>query len=189
MTELPAPFVPADLDLRSCRWMKFDILALTSSEFNQTHNDSAWRAGVTLWCRAWHQVPCGSLPDNDNALCGLAGLGRDIKAWMRMRGDALHGFVRCSDGRLYNRTLCGFASEVFKGRVGARDRMRDVRSRNKAATSDEREEPLPERLYSPSPSNSLSMSKNSRLSNKGRERSIGLAAVGGVAFDADGEDF
>jgi len=106
MTDLPEPPVPADLDLRDFRWMKLDLTALFNSDFNATADDTAWRAGVTLWGKAWHQVPAGSLPDDDATLCNLAGLGRDMKTWKRIRAAAMHGFVRCSDGRLYHTFLC-----------------------------------------------------------------------------------
>ena len=99
-TALPAPLTPPDADLRGFRWMKLDVLALLNSDFNATHDDAAWRAGVTLWCRAWHQVPAGSLPNDDATLCHLVGLGRDLSTWSRIRAGALHGFVECADGRL-----------------------------------------------------------------------------------------
>jgi hypothetical protein len=105
----PAPFVSIDLDLRDYRWMRLDIIALGNSDFNSTADDTAWRAGVTLWCKAWHQVPAGSLPNDDKLLCNMAGFGRDLKQWMRVRATALHGFVTCSDDRLYHRFLCGMA--------------------------------------------------------------------------------
>nr|WP_246248551.1 DUF1376 domain-containing protein [Sphingomonas hominis] len=68
-------------------------------------SDSEWRAGLTLWWAAWTQCPAASLPDDDAALCRLADLGRDVKAWKKMRERALHGFVKCSDGRLYHPVL------------------------------------------------------------------------------------
>jgi hypothetical protein len=112
VTELSEPFVPADLDLRDFRWMKLDLVALFNSDFNAIVNDTAWRAAVTLWGKAWHQVPAGSLPDDDARLCGLAGLGRDLRTWRKIKADALHGFVKCSDDRLYHRFLCGMAVEA-----------------------------------------------------------------------------
>ena len=114
--DLPEPLVPLDLDLRDFRWMKLDLIALFNSDFNSTADDTAWRAGVTLWGKAWHQVPAGSLPDDDARLCNLAGLGRDTKTWKRVREEAMHGFVRCADGRLYHRFLCAMAVEAAEER-------------------------------------------------------------------------
>jgi hypothetical protein len=48
-------------------------------------NGEAFRAGVLLWCAAWHQVPAASLPDNDTELANLAGYGRVVKEWRKVR--------------------------------------------------------------------------------------------------------
>ena len=137
-TTLPPPPVPSDLDIRRLWWMKLDIGALLNSEFNTTTgDDTAWRAGVTLWMRAWHQVPAGSLPDDDAALCHLAGLGRDLKTWKRIRPIALHGFTKCSDGRLYHGFLCKMAVEAHEEATrfeAKRQRERDRKAKFSAET-------------------------------------------------------
>lgn len=119
---LPAPLLPADVDLNGYQFMPLYGHRLFGSEFNARCSDAAWRAGVTLWWAAWNQVPAASLPDDDAALCRLADLGRDVKAWRKIRADALHGFVKCSDGRLYHRALAEYAAEAWDRRV--RDRAR-----------------------------------------------------------------
>lgn len=119
---LPAPLVAADVDLNGYQFMPLYGHRLFGSEFNARCSDAAWRAGVTLWWAAWNQVPAASLPDDDAALCRLADLGRDLKAWRKIRADALHGFVKCSDGRLYHRALAEYAAEAWDRRV--RDRAR-----------------------------------------------------------------
>jgi hypothetical protein len=128
----PEPFVPADLDLRDFRWMKLDLMALFNSDFNATVDDTAWRAGVTLWGKAWHQVPACSLPNDDATLCSLAGLGRDTKTWKRIRPIAMRGWVECSDGRLYHAYLCKMATGAHEERQRkehqkAADRARKAR--------------------------------------------------------------
>ena len=133
---MPAPPVPADLDLRNFRWMKLDVGALLNSTFNTTtSNDTAWRAAMTLWCRAWHQVPGGSLPSDDAALCHLAGLGRDVKTWKRIKAGALHGFALCNDGRLYHGFLCKMAMEAHEEMVRFETRRQRDRDRKSAGTS------------------------------------------------------
>jgi hypothetical protein len=52
-------------------------------------------AAMLLRCWAWHQVPVGSLPDNDEALAAMVGLRRDV--WQRVRAQALYGFTVCSE--------------------------------------------------------------------------------------------
>lgn len=148
MTETPDPLVPRDLDLRDFRWMKLDLIALFNSDFNATPDDTAWRAGVTLWGKAWHQVPSGSLPNDDGKLCNLAGLGRDLKTWRRVRDQALHGFIVCSDGRLYHDFLCRRAMEAAAERERYSKRRAADRERkaagNSAGIPPENPEPPPE---------------------------------------------
>lgn len=127
MNDLPSPPIAADVDLRGYGFMPLYGHHLFGSEFNARASDAAWRAGVTLWWAAWNQVPAGSLPADDAALCRLADLGRDVKAWKKLREHALHGFTLCSDGRLYHGYLCTLAAEAWDRRV--RDRERKARYR------------------------------------------------------------
>ena len=103
---------PADCDLRDSRFMPLYAQALLNSDFNAMADDTAWRAGITLWLKAWHQVPAASLPDDDEALCALAGLGRDRDSWKRVRDKALRGWTRCADGRLYHPVMAEAALEL-----------------------------------------------------------------------------
>lgn len=100
--DLPAPLVPPNVDLRDFQYMELDVQKLRDSRFAAEVDAEAFRAGILLWCAAWHQVPAGSLPDNDVELSNLAGFGRVVREWKRVREQALSLFVRCSDGRLYH---------------------------------------------------------------------------------------
>lgn len=135
MSELPEPPVPLTLDLRDFRWMKLDLVALFSSDFNSTTNDLAWRIGVTLWGKAWHQVPAGSLPDSDAMMCNLAGLGRDLKTWETVKSEALHGFYKCSDGRIYHAFLCKMALDAQQERERFERRKEADRARKSSGAS------------------------------------------------------
>lgn len=110
---LPLPPVQPTLDLRRLWWLKLDVTALLNSTFNTTADDTGWRCGVTLWLKAWHQIPAASLPDDDAMLCHMAGLGRDLATWERVKPIALHGFTKCSDGRLYHAFLAAQAIEAW----------------------------------------------------------------------------
>lgn len=122
----PEPLVPAEVDLRDFAFMPLDVTRLFNSRFHAVATDSEWRAGVTLWCKSWQQVPCGSLPDDDIELCRLAELGRDLKVWRKLRENALHGWIKCSDGRLYHPVVTEKAADAWtkkrkaseKGRLG-----------------------------------------------------------------------
>lgn len=103
MTEqLPAPPLPASTDLRDFDWMPLDVKRLRDSETASKTNAEAFRAAVLLWCASWHQVPAASLPDDEHELAKFAGFGRTIKEWRKVRDEALRGFVKCADGRLYH---------------------------------------------------------------------------------------
>lgn len=113
MTQLPAPPVSADCDLRDFQYMELDVRRLRDSEFAAATSGEAFRAGVLLWCAAWHQVPAASLPDNDTELANLAGYGRVVREWRKVREEALTGFVKCSDGRLYHSVIAEKAIAAF----------------------------------------------------------------------------
>ena len=94
---------------------------LFGSSFHARTTDSEWRAGVTLWLKAWEQVPAGSLPDDDIELCRLAELARDLKTWKKLKAGAMRGWVLCSDGRLYHPVV----AEVVRNAVDAKTVQRD----------------------------------------------------------------
>lgn len=122
MDQRPAPLVPAEVDLAGYEFMPLHGDRLFGSDFNARCTDAEWRAGVTLWWKAWKQVPAASLPDDDVALARLAELGRDVKGWRRLRANALSGFVACSDGRLYHPVLSRLAIEAWDRRIKDRER-------------------------------------------------------------------
>lgn len=122
MTRETAPLTPANCDLRGYEFMPFYGNHLFGSDFNSRASDAEWRAAVTLWWAAWNQVPAASLPDDDTALCRLADMGRELRAWRRIKEVALHGFVKCSDGRLYHKFLAPKACEAWERRLKERER-------------------------------------------------------------------
>lgn len=127
MNDLPAPLAPADCDLRDFPFMPLDIQRLFNSEFHARANDSEWRAGLTLWLKSFHQVPAGSIPDDEISLTRLAELGRDVKSWRKVRAIALHGWVKCSDGRLYHPVVAEKAAEAWAGKKNQRARTGKAR--------------------------------------------------------------
>lgn len=128
MTALPEPLTPSDLDLRDFDWMPLQVARLRDSNIVVVASGEAFRAAVLLWCAAWHQVPAASLPKDERLLASLAGFGRDQKAWKAVAEDALHGFLECSDGRLYHPVIAEKAVE-------ANEKRRVQRKRTEAATS------------------------------------------------------
>ena len=95
----PPPLIPSDVDLRDFRFMPLDVVQLQNSETWAMADGWASKALVNLWTKAWHQVPAGSLPDNDD----LHRTWANVPNWESVRDVALRGFIKCSDGQLYHR--------------------------------------------------------------------------------------
>lgn len=112
----PAPLTPPDCDLRAFRDMPLDIGRFRRSDLVTEEDPEAVLAAILLWGAAWHEVPAASVPDNDRWLAKAAGYGRAVDSWLRVREGALRGFIRCDDGRLYNRTLAEKANVAWEAR-------------------------------------------------------------------------
>lgn len=154
MTETPTPPVPADCDLRDFAFMPLDVARLRDSDFAAIASGEEFRAAVLLWCASWHQVPAASLPSDERALSLLAGYGRDLRGWAKVRAAAMHGWYLASDGRMYHPVVAEKAQEAWdrrnhererkaswrRGRNGDKDGDRDgdtsVRSRQSPALRD-----------------------------------------------------
>ncbi|WP_322076445.1 hypothetical protein [Burkholderia cepacia] len=105
MTDLPNPLTPADAELRNFREMPLDVPRLLNSDLVHDESPEACWSALLLWCVSWHEVPAGSLPDNDDWLAKRAGYwhkGKLDPTWHDVRAGALHGWIKCSDGRLYH---------------------------------------------------------------------------------------
>src|SRR5271166_5422298 len=107
--DLPDPLTSPDCDLRDFAFMPLEINRLLSSETWILSSADEKVAALTLWMRAWHEVPAGSLPDNDRMLAHLSGAGA---SWPQVQEMAMRGWRRCSDGRLYHATLAEKASDA-----------------------------------------------------------------------------
>jgi hypothetical protein len=117
---MTAPLTPADCDLRDFRFMPWHVARFRQSDLVSHEDAEAIVAAIMLWGEAWHQVPAGSLPDDDKALARLAGYGRSIDTFLKVKEGALHGFVKCSDGRLYHPTVCENAREAWDAKLRQR---------------------------------------------------------------------
>jgi hypothetical protein len=141
MAQKVAPLVPDDLDLRAFAYMPLDVVRLRDSDIATACDGEEFRAAVMLWCASWHQVPASSLPDDDKILAKLAGFGRDVKAWIKVKKGALRGFVLCTDGRLYHPVIADKANEANKKKKKQTDRTAaatEARRRAARQRNDER---------------------------------------------------
>lgn len=129
---LPEPLSPPDCDLHGLEYMPMYGVKLFGSEFYAKANDAEFRALMKLLWVSWTQVPAGSLPDDDEALCLFADLGRDLAGWGKLRGRVLKGWVTCNDGRLYHPFLCKQAVVALATRVAWRTRQQSYREKKKS---------------------------------------------------------
>lgn len=112
-----APLTPADCDLQDFQYMPLDVRRLRDSDLAAMESPEACWAAVLLWSASWHQVPAGSLPDDDRVLANLAGYGRVVKEWKRVKDGALRGWVKCEDGRLYHPVVAEKALEAWDSKL------------------------------------------------------------------------
>ena len=129
------PLTPPDTDIRAVPWFKLDMLKLGHSEFLHVASNEELGAAVKLWMFAIHQVPAGSLPNNEVVLAQAAGYDHRKKAWQRVRGMALYGWALCSDGRLYHQTVAMTVLDILQSlqsrQNGGDDAMERLREQNR----------------------------------------------------------
>lgn len=124
---MPAPLTPADCDLQDFPFMPLHVARLRDSDLAaEEHPEACWYA-VMLWAASWHQLPAGSLPDNETVLARLCGLGRDLKTFRKHRAGAMRGFVLCDDGRLYHPVVAEQALAAWESKKQQRWRSECAR--------------------------------------------------------------
>lgn len=118
MTHLSPPLIDADVDLRDYPAMLLDVMRLRDSELASHPDGELFRCNVLSWCVAWHQIPAGSLPNDDATLARLLGYGRDLRTWKKVRtAGGLRGWVECSDGRLYHPVVAEKAKDAWRTKM------------------------------------------------------------------------
>ena len=142
---LPDPLVPADCDCTDLDGFMLNTERLMGSEFIAVAQHEEIAAALMLWCRAWKQRPAASLPDDEKVLAAFARM--PIQRFRKLREAILHGFVKCSDGRIYHRVLAEEAIRAFEKKKAFRRKRetdaerlrkwRSERSRNANETTDE----------------------------------------------------
>ncbi|WP_265280655.1 YdaU family protein [Verminephrobacter aporrectodeae] len=82
-----------------------DIPAIFNNEF---------LSAAFLRIESLRQVPAASVPDDDIVLAELAGFGRAVSEWKKVREVALRGWIKCSDGRFYHPGIADKAREAWE---------------------------------------------------------------------------
>ena len=134
MDDAPAPLTPADCDLRDFQFMPLEVHRLLTSETWLLGTSDEKVAALTLWLVAWHQLPAGSLPDNERMLAHLSGAG--VSGWKKVRDHALRGWVKCSDGRLYHPVVAEKVRDSWAKKEAQRERSKKGNSARWASKKD-----------------------------------------------------
>jgi len=137
--ELPAPLVPAEVDLRDFAFMPLEVGRLLRSRtwLTAKRRPELGFYLLNLWVASWHEVPAGSLPDDDEVLADFA---RCTPArWKKLRDELMAAWVRCSDGRLYHPVVAEKALMAWAGKAKQRGRTSNAsavrwESRKKSVT-------------------------------------------------------
>lgn len=119
----PDPLTPADCDLKDFPFMPLDVSRLRDSELASNETPEACWAAVLLWSASWHQVPAGSMPNDEMWIATQARYairGKIDKAWKDVRAGALRGWVECTDGRLYHPVVAEKARDAWKAKLEQR---------------------------------------------------------------------
>ena len=117
--ERPQPPLAPNVDLRGLPFMPLDVARLLDSVFVAVSTGDEFKAGMTLCCKSWWQVPAASLPNDERVLAHLSGAG---SRWKRIRRMAMWGWVLCSDGRWYHPVVAEKAVQAWAHRTAQRDR-------------------------------------------------------------------
>ena len=143
MADTIKPPIAADLDVRKFPFMPLDCKRLLHSDFLWSVNDAEFRAAILLWTSAWHQVPAGSLPNNDRTLATMCGFSRSdagLAEFAAVKKGALYGFKLASDGRYYHPVIIERAIEAARriaqfdaDRISAKKRMAEKRAKEKSS--------------------------------------------------------
>lgn len=122
---MTAPLTPADCDLRDYPWMPLDCTRLLTSETWMLGTNDERVAALTLWIKSWHQMPAGSLPNNERMLAVLSEAG---SKWPKVREHAMRGWVLCDDGRLYHPVVAEKANHSWGLKLAQRARTEAARA-------------------------------------------------------------
>lgn len=116
-----------EVDLRDFKFMPLHIERLRRSK--------SWLACkalpelafymINLWMRAWHEVPAGSIEDDDAVLADAAMCAP--KQWQKVKERVLRGWNKGAEGRLYNSTVMELGLEAWTEKQAYRKRAAAAR--------------------------------------------------------------
>lgn len=110
---LSAPPISDDVDLRGFPFMPLEVKRLKESKQwrRARKNPAIGFYSLNLWMAAWHQVPAGSLPDDEEDLADYAWC--EMEKWPEVKDQVMRGWEKCSDGRWYHSVLSEKVNEAW----------------------------------------------------------------------------
>lgn len=123
---LPDPLVPPEVNLRDFPYMPLECGRLRRSKqwLVAKRRPEIGFYSINLWTAAWHEVPAGSIEDDDDVLADAAMCAPE--KWDAVKAEVMRGWVKCSDGRLYHPVVCEKAAEAFECKKRQRARTAAV---------------------------------------------------------------
>jgi hypothetical protein len=96
-------------------WMPLYILRLRKSYFYELATNEQLGAAFRLWTAGWIANPAASLRAEDRYIAKVAGYDLSnqncLQYWLQYRDLIKHGWILCSDGRMYHFDLAEIALE------------------------------------------------------------------------------
>lgn len=130
MTEpRPAPY-PADTRAKGWRFELDVEQATQSSTWTLAREPQMRGLLLLLWITAWQQIPCGSLPDDDELLAAMVGM--EPEQFSAKRRVLMRGWWRADDGRLYHDTIASRVRDMLGAKEKERQRKAEYRAKKDA---------------------------------------------------------
>lgn len=117
----PVPY-PADTRAKGWRFeLDYEKVEQSDTWDLATEVPMAQPALLMMWMRAWMQVPCGSMPNDEQQIrvkCRIP-----VNLWPAFKPILMRGWWLAEDGRLYHDTLVARVLEMLAQRRGDADRQ------------------------------------------------------------------
>lgn len=141
LSECPAPLVPADADLTDFPFLQLEVdrLRRSKSWLIAKRKPAVGFYMVNLWMGVWHNVPAGSIEDDDDVIADVAMC--DPRQWSKVKADVMRGWVKCSDGRLYHPVVAEKVIAAWIRKIEQRLRTASARIAAMAKRLDKEKDP------------------------------------------------
>lgn len=124
-TILPAPYPP---ETRAKGWrFELDLEQISQSDTWALASPDLRPWLLMLWSISWQQVPCGSLPNDDEIIA--ARIGMKPAAFKKARAVLLRGWWAADDGRLYHPTVTQRVLTMLETKQKEKDRKAAYRAK------------------------------------------------------------